>query len=92
MEVDSAGDARPAAEERAAAGEAPGAAAPKDPFVDAMLAPSLTRTANGAATFAVSVCGQPAVGNTPLDGAVYASSLRRLACEVHVREVPHTVL
>ncbi len=56
MEVDSAGEAKPAAEERAPAGEAPGAAAPRDPFVDAMLAPTLTRTANNAATYSVSVC------------------------------------
>ena len=67
MEVDSAGEAQSVAEEPAAAGEArpagtwaeiaaraaPTAAAPKDPFVDAMLAPSLTTTENDAATFAV---------------------------------------
>ena len=77
MEVDSAGDAKPAAEEPARDGEArapgswaevaaraPTAAAPKDPFVDAMLAPSLTRTANNAATYAVSVCCHLSADNT----------------------------
>ena len=68
MEVDSAGEAKPAAEERAPAGGArpggtwaevaartPPGAAPRDPFVEAMLAPTLTRTANDAATYAVSI-------------------------------------